>query len=269
MRLRLAGVLLVVGAIVAHFVILRPLHRDVAGIQAAFASTRVSRQAKRAELVRLESARRDFSGLGTDAVALALDLRPGLVACLERVGLYSVEFGFEGDAPAKLRFRMAARGGFPSALEALDCVTSPKSGVTPNLVTITQGSPDLRLALSAVLGRVPLSSPGRVLLPRDPFVDAAPVSPRSPVGRATDALPAAVVAALPTPAPVEPEVRLVGLVERRGQYRAALSVRGEVVVVSIGDVVAGYTVWSLDPSSGAVVTDPAGQKIHLPLPDAQ
>ena len=267
MKLRWVGLSSILVAGVAHFACLVPVRREVAGLQAGFAAMRVSREAKRGELIRLEAVRRGASGPGGDPVALALDLRPGLVACFERAGLSTVEFGFDGDSFDRLRFRMAARGGFAETLGALDCVTSPASGVVPDSVTVARVSGDLRLALTAVPGRVPRATSRTQVLPRDPFV-ADSVTSEAPASRlATLSSPEPVAVAPPSPA--APEIRLVGLVERHGKHLAALSIRGEVFLASIGELVAGYELSSVDPGSGAVLTDASGEKLHLRLLDAE
>jgi hypothetical protein len=54
---------------------------------------------------------------------------------------------------------------------------------------------------------------------------------------------------------------------RSGGHQAALSIRGEVVLLSVGGSAAGYVLESVDPSTGALVRAPAGELIRLDLPE--
>jgi hypothetical protein len=62
----------------------------------------------------------------------------------------------------------------------------------------------------------------------------------------------------PPPPPV-PEVRLVGVVVRGGQRKAALYVRGEMAVLAAGETAGGYTVLSIDEDDGVRVRGPEGE----------
>ena len=86
---------------------------------------------------------------------------------------------------------------------------------------------------------------------------------------------AAAPAAAPTTAPVvvpspspSPAVRLVGLVRRKGQVKAALAILGETVVLARGEAAAGYTVLSIDEDDGVRVQAPDGSVLQL-APEAQ
>ena len=68
--------------------------------------------------------------------------------------------------------------------------------------------------------------------------------------------------ARPEPSP-SPLVRLVGLVRRGGQTRAALAVAGDTVVLAAGESAAGYTVVSIDEDEGVRVRTPDGSSIVL------
>ena len=68
----------------------------------------------------------------------------------------------------------------------------------------------------------------------------------------------------PEPASRAPEpVRLVGLVNRGGKLRAALSILGEVVVLGPGEEAEGYRVLSVDPEQGVRVRGPDGAERSL------
>jgi hypothetical protein len=76
---------------------------------------------------------------------------------------------------------------------------------------------------------------------RDPFRYVAPtVRPAAPVivdrARSTP----------PSPVATVPPVKLVGLVRRGAQIKAALGVNGEVLIAGVGEVVGAYTVLSIE-----------------------
>jgi hypothetical protein len=79
---------------------------------------------------------------------------------------------------------------------------------------------------------------------------------------------AVTTAPLPSVAPPEPSpsplVRLVGLVRRGAQTRAALAVAGATVVLAAGESAAGYTVVTIDEDEGVRVRTPDGSSIVLP-----
>jgi hypothetical protein len=141
------------------------------------------------------------------------------------------------------------------------------------------------LLLAALLLRAAGPAPSSV--PAPPAPSAAVVEPvvsgYSPVPppardvfRYGDAPAAAPAAGLPSIRPVEPPpalappvpdpVRLVGLVRRSGSLQAALSIHGEVVVLSVGESSGGYQLLEIDEDQGATVRDPEGRPLRLPLP---
>lgn len=65
-----------------------------------------------------------------------------------------------------------------------------------------------------------------------------------------------------TPAP-EPVVRLTGFVRRGGTLRAALSVRGEVWLLAVGEAASGFTLLAADEEAGVRLRDPLGAELAL------
>lgn len=83
---------------------------------------------------------------------------------------------------------------------------------------------------------------------------AAPApAPGANVSRVTP--PPVVEAPAPSPSPL---VRLVGLLRRGGQTRAALAIAGETVVLAAGESADGYTVISIDEDEGVRLRAPDG-----------
>lgn len=88
-----------------------------------------------------------------------------------------------------------------------------------------------------------------------------------------EAFPPARVTLLPTPTPgaavatpaPPPAVRVVGLVRRAGELRVALSERGQVVVVALGDSVGGRRVIAIDEDRGVCLRATDGREEWLPL----
>ncbi len=99
-------------------------------------------------------------------------------------------------------------------------------------------------------------------LTRDPFRYAQPRQPaRAPAedgGMASAAAedPAATL-------PVEPPVRLVGILRRGGGLRAALSIHGELALLAVGEQAGGFTLRGLDEDTGARVEAPDGSVLQL------
>jgi hypothetical protein len=83
-----------------------------------------------------------------------------------------------------------------------------------------------------------------------------PSEPRGPRG----AVP--VPAATTAPA----AVRVVGLIRRGGQLKAALMVQGEMALAGKGERAGGYTVLDVDEETGVRVRGPAGEETVLPPP---
>jgi hypothetical protein len=91
---------------------------------------------------------------------------------------------------------------------------------------------------------------------------AGPPAPVRPVAPPVATLPSA---PLPPPAP---PVRLVGLLRRGNQLKAALAITGETYVLGSGESAAGYTVVGIDEDEGVRVKMPDGSTIVLaPAPD--
>jgi hypothetical protein len=266
MRLRLAGLVLLLSGGLVYFLALLPLRREVSSLQVAYAQARQERESQRTVLAGLQGQRRRVAA--TDSVSLALTLRPGLVACLESAGVEAVEYAFEGDSVPALDIRLAGLGEPSEVREALDCVASPHSGLLPGRVSVARVASGLRLEISGVPGSVvestPPSSSGRG---GDPFGE----QPRA-VERIETVPPHPSPQVAPGPlhslSALESPVRLVGVLEREGRFRAALSIRGEVVLVSPGESASGYVLVRVDPASGAVIEEPTGAQIQLSLPDA-
>jgi hypothetical protein len=74
--------------------------------------------------------------------------------------------------------------------------------------------------------------------------------------------------AAPEPVVVAPEspVRLVGILHTGATLRAALSVRGELLVVGVGDDASGYRVLSID-EEGVRLRGPDGDELALAPPE--
>jgi hypothetical protein len=77
--------------------------------------------------------------------------------------------------------------------------------------------------------------------------------------------PSAEASLSPEPVP-PPAVRLVGLVHRGGALRAALSVRGTVVILGLGEESEGYRVLSIDEDTGVRLAGPDGAEQVLAPP---
>ncbi|HYU41940.1 MAG TPA: hypothetical protein VEQ84_07305 [Vicinamibacteria bacterium] len=69
-------------------------------------------------------------------------------------------------------------------------------------------------------------------------------------------------AALASP-PGPPPLRLVGLLRRGAQVKAALAIMGETVVLAAGESAGGYTVLAIDDDEGVRVRTPDGGTIVL------
>jgi len=148
-------------------------------------------------------------------------------------------------------------------------------------------------AVAALLGGLFLRAAGPGLGAKSPLPAAEPtplpsatpslsvlVTPTRDVFRYTDQAdlrrPEATVRAMASPAaevppplqPPAPEpIRLVGLVQRGGAWRAALSINDDVVVLGVGEASGGYQLVAIDESEGVTVRDPQGQERRLLLPE--
>jgi hypothetical protein len=83
------------------------------------------------------------------------------------------------------------------------------------------------------------------------------------VGPPPSMAPRAPVAAAIPPPPAPPAVRLVGLLRRGGQLKAALAITGETYVLASGESAGGYTVVGIDEDEGVRVKTPDGATIVL------
>jgi len=71
------------------------------------------------------------------------------------------------------------------------------------------------------------------------------------------------------PAPVAatpPALRVVGLVRRGGELKAALMLEGEMVLAGKGERAGGYNVLDVDEEKGVSVRGPGGEELLLPPP---
>ena len=118
------------------------------------------------------------------------------------------------------------------------------------------------------------------LVPPPPTLPAPPVVPLRPTRNvfayadAARPAPAPRPTVVPAPAPLgpapspSPAVRLVGLVRRGGQLKAALAIAGETLLLGAGESAAGYTVTSIDEDEGVRVRGPDGVTLQLaPAPE--
>lgn len=111
----------------------------------------------------------------------------------------------------------------------------------------------------------PLASPSSSLRNVFEYADAA-VRAAGPPARLAPLAPAATATIAPPPPP--PAVRLVGLLRRGAQLKAALAITGETYVLASGESAAGYTVVGIDEDEGVRVKMPDGSTIVLaPTPD--
>jgi hypothetical protein len=106
----------------------------------------------------------------------------------------------------------------------------------------------------------PAAAPSASLRNVFEYADAG-VQAAGPPARLAPPPPIAVASAIPAPAPVL--VRLVGLLRRGAQVRAALSIAGETHVLASGESAGGYTVVGIDEDEGVRVKTPDGSTIVL------
>jgi hypothetical protein len=111
----------------------------------------------------------------------------------------------------------------------------------------------------------PVAAPSTSLRNVFDYADT-PVRAAGPPARPAAVAPAAVASVAPPPPP--PAVRLVGLLRRGKQLKAALAITGETFVLAAGETAAGYTVMGIDEDEGVRVKMPDGSTIVLaPTPD--
>jgi hypothetical protein len=103
---------------------------------------------------------------------------------------------------------------------------------------------------------VPSASLRNVFEYADAPVRAAGPAVMAPVAPAT-------VPSAEAPPPPPPAVRLVGLLRRGAQVKAALAITGETYVLATGESAAGYTVMGIDEDEGVRVKMPDGSTIVL------
>ena len=88
--------------------------------------------------------------------------------------------------------------------------------------------------------------------------DVRPTRSAHPIGARPAATPA------PEADPSQEPVRLVGVVRRSGETRAALAIQGEVVILAPGETASGYTLLAVDEDAGARLRAPSGAEIVVP-----
>jgi len=92
------------------------------------------------------------------------------------------------------------------------------------------------------------------------YVSAAS-RPAAPARSVAAVAPIAAAPAASPPGP--PPLRLVGLLRRGAQVKAALAIMGETVVLASGESAGGYTVLAIDDDEGVRVRTPDGGTIVL------
>lgn len=115
----------------------------------------------------------------------------------------------------------------------------------------------------------PIPAPTSTTPPEPASVTAGPL--RDPfryddAARASEPRPASPIASVHSEAPPERAIaqpHLVGFVRRAGRLLAALSIRGEVVLLGEGEEAEGHLVLSLDEDQGVRVRGPGGEEIVL------
>jgi len=112
----------------------------------------------------------------------------------------------------------------------------------------------------------PVAAPSASLRNVFEYVDT-PVRAAGPLARPAPVATATVAPVAPPPA-APPAVRLVGLLRRGRQLKAALAITGETYVLASGESAAGYTVMGIDEDEGVRVKMPDGSTMVLvPTPD--
>ena len=99
------------------------------------------------------------------------------------------------------------------------------------------------------------------------YVDPAPARDPSAGRERPAATPSASPSPLAEATPGAPEpVRLIGLVHRGRELRAALSILGNVVILGTGEEAEGYRVLAIDPETGVTLRAPDGSERSLARP---
>src|SRR5439155_22509407 len=94
-------------------------------------------------------------------------------------------------------------------------------------------------------------------------------TPRVAAAAPAAAPPSLLMAPAAPPPSAPPAVRLIGLVRRGGQLKAALAVVGKTVVLAPGESASGYTVVSIDEEEGVQLKAPDGSPLRLLLPASE
>jgi hypothetical protein len=145
-------------------------------------------------------------------------------------------------------------------------------GLAVGLVVL-RGTPEAVSSRPLPLG-TPIPAP-------PPAATVAPVQPPTP-GRNLFEYGIDVPPPLPPPPPPADDVetvdgppsprlpvRLVGVVVQGGELRAALAHAGDVLVMSAGESLSGYTVLAVDADEGVRLRTPEGEEIVLSAPEAE
>jgi len=124
----------------------------------------------------------------------------------------------------------------------------------PSSSPISSRAPAPALAVSS-----PAAAPSASLRNVFEYADVG-VQAAGPPARPAPA-PVPVTSVLPPPAPAP--VRLVGLLRRGAQLKAALAITGETHVLASGESAGGYTILGIDEDEGVRVKTPDGSTIVL------
>jgi hypothetical protein len=158
---------------------------------------------------------------------------------------------------------MRARVLALAAVAAAATIVLLRTGAAPDRSSFAPDTPRAAHPAPAVAG--PASAPSASLRNVFEYVDAG-VRAAGPSSSVAARAPLAVATLAPPPAP--PAVRLVGLLRRGAQLKAALTITGETYVLASGESAGGYTVVGIDEDEGVRVKTPDGATIVLvPTPD--
>lgn len=143
-----------------------------------------------------------------------------------------------------------------AAVAAAATIVLLRTAGGPDRSSFAPDTPRAAAPARAVAG--PASAPSASLRNVFEYVDAGVRAAGPPPSMAPRA---PVAAAIAPPAP--PAVRLVGLLRRGGQLKAALAITGETYVLASGESAGGYTVVGIDEDEGVRVKTPDGATIVL------
>ena len=273
----LAALLPWLGAALLWFAVIEPLRAERA--------TRLSDQSQvRRSRVKAERTARTAGALigrvnGALAAACQASTEPATlrqrtVAATASLNLAPVSLTVTGGADGGAT--IDAAGARRAARELLRRLGDPASGGFLRSVTIRER--DDRWSVSAVTGLLgrfsaglgPASAPCLAAPSSDPSLPETPPPPPSqerwsspkatpaPVSMSTEtaSLPAA-------PEPTPPPFALVAFIESEGKRRVSVRVGGLIRVVSVGDLVDGWSCVSIDRDEGAVFTSPTQGRLVL------